>query len=134
MVRYVVNAPADDEELNALFAAAWRNHQATDFGPVLEASLLYVLAYRSDALVGFIRVLQCGRTRGFVIGPTVHPDVQRQGVGTALLNEAASAAADRIFELLDIEPAVCDPEHPRLMPRHSKAILFDSVSFNYAWG
>jgi|AP95_1055475.scaffolds.fasta_scaffold10485_6 predicted N-acetyltransferase YhbS len=105
MIEYVLNGPADNEELNALFGDAWPNHRWTDFGPILESSLIHVLAYESDKAVGFIRVSGCGSVRGFVFGPTVHPDVQRQGVGTALLNEASSAAKEQGVKTLHVEIA-----------------------------
>ena len=103
MVRYVLNAPADNEQLNALFGDAWPNHKWTDFGPVLDSSLIHVTAYDSDKAVGFIRVSGCGTVRGFVFGPTVHPDLHRQGVGTALLNEASSAAQEHGVKTLHVE-------------------------------
>ena len=103
MVRYAVNTPADDEVLNALFREAWPNHSWTEFGPLLEASLLHVLAFHDDTLVGFVRVIGCGGDRGFVVGPTVQPDSQHQGIGTALLNEAATAARESGVKTLHVE-------------------------------
>lgn len=103
MVRYVLNASEDDQSLNALFDEAWPAHRQTEFGPLLEASLLHVLAYRSDEVIGFVRVIGCGGDRGFVVGPTVRPDSQGQGVGTALLNEAASAAQEAGVKTLHVE-------------------------------
>jgi subfamily B ATP-binding cassette protein MsbA len=44
----------------------------------------------------------------------------------------ASAAADRIFSLLEKKSEVTDPVQPRTLPRHSKSIEFDNVSFHYA--
>jgi ATP-binding cassette subfamily B protein/subfamily B ATP-binding cassette protein MsbA len=45
--------------------------------------------------------------------------------------QAGIAAADRIYALVDREPNVRDPEHPRPMPRHSKDLVFDGVDFAY---
>ena len=103
MVRYVLNGPIDGGQLNALFDEAWPRHERTDLGSLLESSLLHVLAYRSDTLVGFVRVEGCGGVRGFVMGPTVHPDFRRQGIGTALLNEAAAAAQECGLKTLHVE-------------------------------
>lgn len=44
----------------------------------------------------------------------------------------ASAAADRVFSLMDMTPDIQDPEQPRTLPRHSKSIEFDGVCFHYA--
>lgn len=46
----------------------------------------------------------------------------------------SSAAADRIFGLLDRESLVREPEHPKLLPRHSRCIEFNNVDFSYAAG
>jgi len=103
MVQYLVNAPVHDDALNELFSDAWPDHKHLEFGPLLEASLLYVVAYQSDALVGFVRVVSCGRDHGIVFGPTVRPVAQRQRVGTSLLNEAASAAHESGVRTLHVE-------------------------------
>jgi subfamily B ATP-binding cassette protein MsbA len=42
-----------------------------------------------------------------------------------------AAALERIFELVDRQPLICDPEKPVDIARHSKAIEFRNVSFQY---
>jgi ribosomal protein S18 acetylase RimI-like enzyme len=108
VVRYVLNGESDDESLNALFEEAWPHHTSTEFAPLLAASLVYVIAYRDEALVGFVRVVACGPDRAFVFGPTVRPDCQHQGIGTALLNEAADAAEQHGVRMLHVE---FNPQH-----------------------
>ena len=103
MVRYLVNAPVDDDALNDLFGEAWPDHRRLEFSPLVAASLLHVVAYDTDELVGFVRVVGCGGDRGFILGPTVRPTLQRQGVGTGLLNEAASAAQEAGVRTLHVE-------------------------------
>lgn len=44
----------------------------------------------------------------------------------------ASAAADRIFSLIDMDPQISNPPEPVRLPRHSKSISFTGVSFHYA--
>ncbi|HPM83513.1 MAG TPA: ABC transporter ATP-binding protein, partial [Candidatus Anammoximicrobium sp.] len=41
------------------------------------------------------------------------------------------AAADRIFPLLDRQPTIVDPEHPRPAPRPHRRLVFDHVHFHY---
>jgi subfamily B ATP-binding cassette protein MsbA len=43
----------------------------------------------------------------------------------------ATAAADRIFELIDLKSLVKSPTHPQPLPRHVEAIEFKNVSFSY---
>ncbi len=45
--------------------------------------------------------------------------------------QRAAAAADRIYERLDREPKVADPEEPVTVERHHQELVFDSVSFGY---
>jgi GNAT superfamily N-acetyltransferase len=102
-MRYVLNGPVENEPLNELFDEAWPKHPQTDFSPLLENSLLHVLAYDDDELAGFLRLVRCGADGGFVLGPTVHPNAQGQGVGLALLDQAASAAKDLGLRKLHVE-------------------------------
>jgi ATP-binding cassette subfamily B protein/subfamily B ATP-binding cassette protein MsbA len=46
--------------------------------------------------------------------------------------QRASAASDRVYQLLDREPSVCDPPRPRPLPRHHRELVFDHVSFHYS--
>jgi subfamily B ATP-binding cassette protein MsbA len=48
--------------------------------------------------------------------------------------QAASAACDRIFDRLDREPTVCDPEYPIAVGRHHRDLEFSGVSFAYKPG
>lgn len=45
--------------------------------------------------------------------------------------QAGVAAADRIFPLLDRQPTISDPEHPRPVPRPHTRLVFDRVDFDY---
>lgn len=44
----------------------------------------------------------------------------------------AGAAADRIFQLMDIKPLVEEPAEPRPLPRRIRSIEFQDVGFTYA--
>ncbi|HKD37150.1 MAG TPA: ABC transporter ATP-binding protein [Pirellulales bacterium] len=44
------------------------------------------------------------------------------------------AAADRIYQMYDREPAVRNPERPKVVRRHCRDLVFDSVSFAYSQG
>jgi subfamily B ATP-binding cassette protein MsbA len=43
----------------------------------------------------------------------------------------ASAAADRVFELMELEPAVVDPVKPKPVPKKFESIEFQDVCFTY---
>ena len=44
----------------------------------------------------------------------------------------SAAAADRIFELMDLETKVEPPESPKILGRHKQSIVFNDVKFTYA--
>ncbi len=46
--------------------------------------------------------------------------------------QRAAAASDRVFDLLDRQAKVRDPEQPVVLPKHSKQIVFKDVSFAYS--
>jgi subfamily B ATP-binding cassette protein MsbA len=45
--------------------------------------------------------------------------------------QAALAASDRVYEILDREPTIIDPIAPAALPALSKALRFEGVSFKY---
>jgi GNAT superfamily N-acetyltransferase len=105
-IRYELSPPVSNEALNTLFAAAWENHTESDFAPILSRSLVYVCAYDTDRLIGFVNVAWDGGIHAFLLDTTVHPDVQRRGIATELVSQAAAAAKARGIEWLhvDFEP------------------------------
>jgi ATP-binding cassette subfamily B protein/subfamily B ATP-binding cassette protein MsbA len=48
--------------------------------------------------------------------------------------QSAAASADRVYEVLDLEPTITDPPNPRPLPRLAKAIAFEGVEFQYQSG
>jgi ATP-binding cassette subfamily B protein/subfamily B ATP-binding cassette protein MsbA len=48
--------------------------------------------------------------------------------------QRGAAAADRIYEQLDREPAICDPPRPQPVPTPHRALVFDHVHFAYGDG
>lgn len=44
----------------------------------------------------------------------------------------ATAATERVFEVMDWKPLLKEPEQPQLMPKHTQSIAFKKISFTYA--
>ncbi|MFN8371461.1 MAG: GNAT family N-acetyltransferase [Anaerolineae bacterium] len=101
-----ISPAVSNEQLNALFAAAWEQHQARDFQPVLRHSLLYVCAYQGETLVGFVNVAWDGGIHAFLLDTTVHNLYQRSGIGIQLVRAALNEAQGRGMEWMhvDFEP------------------------------
>jgi GNAT superfamily N-acetyltransferase len=102
-VTYHINPPVGNEELNALFAAAWQDHTARDFAPLLARSLAYVCAYAGDSLIGFVNLAWDGGIHAFVLDTTVHPAQGRQGIGRRLVAVAAAEARRRGIHWLHVD-------------------------------
>ena len=100
---YRISPPVGNAELNALFAAAWPDHAARDFAPVLAHSLAYVCAWRGDALVGFVNVASDGGIHAFLLDTTVHPEQGRRGIGLRLVALATEEARRRGMEWLHVD-------------------------------
>jgi GNAT superfamily N-acetyltransferase len=91
-ISYHVAPSVHNDELNRLFAAAWTDHTERDFITQLRHSMTYVCAYEGHRLVGFVNVAWDGGIHAFILDTTVHPDVQRRGIGQQLVKPAARAA------------------------------------------
>lgn len=101
----VRNPPLADAELNALRAAAWADGSVADqdWRPILERSLGWVGAVAGGRLVGFVNVAWDGGAHAFLLDTAVHPEVRRQGVGRALVREAAALAREAGCEWLHVD-------------------------------
>jgi len=98
-----VGPPVGSEELNALFASAWPDHQHTDFRPILDHALVYVCAYEGERLVGFVKVVGDGGIHGFLLDPTVAADRRRNGIGRQLVEACAEEARRRGIKWLHVD-------------------------------
>jgi GNAT superfamily N-acetyltransferase len=104
---YEVKGAVSNEEMNALFSIGWPSWQnapdTSDWQPVLERSLAYVLARDAGLLVGFVNVAWDGRVHAFLLDTTVHPDYRHHGVGKELVRLAAQQAREAGCEWLHVD-------------------------------
>lgn len=91
-MHYTVKPELTDAELKPLFRAAWPHEGNASYAPVLARSLTYVAAYDGERLVGFVNVAWDGGVHAFLLDTTVHPEVQRRGIGRELVSRAAQEA------------------------------------------
>ena len=97
------DAAVTSAELNALRTAAWAQVGDQDWEPILGRSLGWVCALDEGRLVGFVNVAWDGGFHAFLLDTTVHPAYQRQGLGRALVGEAAALARERGAEWLHVD-------------------------------
>lgn len=103
LVAYRISPAVSDDELNALFAAAWPAHAPSRFQPMLGHSLAYVCAYAEERLIGFVNVAWDGGIHAFLLNTTVDPVAQRHGIGRELVRRAAAEAQARGMHWLHVD-------------------------------
>lgn len=95
-VRLSVRADIDDQALSRLHALAFNMaYRATAWRSQLQQhSLTWITAHDEDnRLVGFLNVAWDGGTHAFLLDTVVDPDRRHAGLGTALVQRAATEAA-----------------------------------------
>ena len=92
-----------DAELNALFIAAWPEHESRSFAPILERSLGYVCTYVGGELIDFVNLAWDGGSHAFLLDTTVHPRWQRRGIGRQLVEKALELANARGVEWVHVD-------------------------------
>lgn len=122
-----VRGDLHDAELNALHAAAF-DHAPTE-APwrqrLADHSLTWVTARLDGRLVGFVNVVGDGGVHAILLDTCVAPDVQRRGVGRALVAAAADEARRAGCDWLhaDYEPRLVRFYEDGCGLRHSEAGL-----------
>ena len=98
MLNYVMDASASPERVAALRrSVGWGGMEAELVDPALH-DYLRAACYDGERLVGFLAVVSNGATDAYIQDVIVHPDYQRKGVGTELMNRAiARLKSDQIY-------------------------------------
>ena len=96
--------PIDDREMVGLISSHGGHAERGWWDRIRPHSLGWVAARDSDGeLVGFVNVAWDGSDHAFLIDTKAHGRVQRQGVGTALVREAALRAGEAGCEWLHVD-------------------------------
>lgn len=93
-VKIEMNEEIDANELNDLLETnKWRIQDTSKLEKALALSWCWLTARNERSqLIGFVQVLSDGIRHAYILRLIVHPDYQRKGVGTELMN--------RLMELL----------------------------------
>ncbi|MBW3571179.1 MAG: GNAT family N-acetyltransferase [Gemmatimonadetes bacterium] len=93
-IDFRLRPPVSSDDLNALFAAAWPDHESQAYDHVLARSLAWICAFADGKLVGYVNVAWDGGEHAFLLDPTVHPQHRRRGIGRELVWRAVAAARE----------------------------------------
>jgi len=102
-IRYHMQPPVSNDDLNALFAVAWPNHAWRDFSAHPEAQFGLYLWLCHRRLIGFVNLAWDGGSHAFVLDTTVHPDWRHCGIGSQLVRHAITVARERGMEWLHVD-------------------------------
>jgi GNAT superfamily N-acetyltransferase len=83
------------EEFSALWQAAWGTPWTSDTGAIWSRSLAHLGAYAGERLIGYLNLAWDGGIHAFLLDTTVHPEFQRRGVATRLVQAAVAEARRR---------------------------------------
>ena len=97
MIRYVCNPQLDFAAVLDLYASvSWSNYtnHPRQLEQAFHQSLLVIVAYDDEELVGLIRAVGDGLTIVFIQDLLVYPHYQRQGIGRSLLEQTLERFKD----------------------------------------
>ena len=96
-IRYQDNTPISIDSLTQLYqSVGWRNYYNNPaiMNQLLPGSWHYISAWEEDQLVGLIRTISDGCYILYIQDILVHPDYQRQAIGTSLMKQMLERAKD----------------------------------------
>ena len=92
-VSYSIRGAVSPDELGPLLRITNMGDYSTDkLQHLLSDSTTYVIARSAEILVGFGRMFTDHATIAYINNVAVHPDYQRQGIGTRLLRSLVAEA------------------------------------------
>jgi ribosomal protein S18 acetylase RimI-like enzyme len=108
-IEYRLSPPLANETLNTLFSVGWPSWQhapdTSDWQRVLAQSLVYICAFDTERLIGFVNVAWDGRDHAFILDTRVDPEFRMRGIGKELVARAAKAARASGCEHLHVDYA-----------------------------
>lgn len=90
IIRYETTKDISDKDLRPLYTSVgWSSYteQIDDLNELLQNSQLVISAWSDNTLVGLVRTIGDGLSIQYVQDLLVHPDFQKQAIGTTLFNE-----------------------------------------------
>ena len=80
--------PVKSEGINALRASVGWDHENGSYDTILQRTYTHYTVRAGGTLIGFLNILSDGIGDAFLVDLMIHPDFQRQGIGTELIKQA----------------------------------------------
>lgn len=98
MIRYEFDAPISAAALADLRASVGWNRMQRDLADPRLRNAFHLCAFQDSRLVGYAAVVSNGVTDAYIQDVMVHPDYQRMGIGTQLMERLlARLKADGLY-------------------------------------
>ena len=101
-MRYIENEPVLPKALADLReSVGWNRMEHIHENPFL-TSYYHIAVYDNDRLVGYIDSVSNGVTDAYIQDLMVHPDFQKRGIGTKLMNRMIGILKERHIYMISI--------------------------------
>ncbi|MDF2700706.1 MAG: rimI: ribosomal-protein-alanine acetyltransferase [Haloplasmataceae bacterium] len=86
MINYEINCEIEPKLISKLRKSVGWNGMELSYSKAIKASYFHVCCFLNNELIGFIDVVSNGITDAYIQDLIVHPNYQKQGIGTNLMN------------------------------------------------
>ncbi len=124
----------ETEEFDKISRNVFRQRMRMVRGKAISTPMIEMVAGLGGAMVFFYAYsvgLEGSKLIAFALGLFMLYGPVKKLSRVHLQIQETMAAADRIFQLLDQQPSVVESPSPKQLPRLTRAIYFDHVSFHY---
>ena len=94
MIRYEFDAAVSPADIADLRQAVGWNRMERDLSDPRLTTTLQLCAFEENHLIGYAQVISNHVTDAYIQDVMVHPDYQRQGIGTQLMEKLLSRLAE----------------------------------------
>lgn len=94
---YEYNQTVSVKALSDLRESVGWNRMENEYNNPLMTSYYHIAVYDKDKLVGYIDCLSNGVTDAYIQDLMIHPNYQRQGIGTDLMNKMIGYLKEKIY-------------------------------------
>lgn len=101
-MRYLMNEPTPSKEIADLREAVGWNRMEDAYSDPRLTYYYHIAAYDHKRLVGYIDCVSNGVTDAYIQDLMVHPDYQRQGIGTELMDRMIATLKEKHIFMISV--------------------------------